>query len=60
MYAFFQEMLKVSMEHSFKKKQTLAVSDHIIFNFKINLIFVETFLEKYIYFTKKKDLLNFA
>ena len=39
---------------AFTKKQTLAVSGHIIFHSKMNLIFVETFLEKSIYFTKKK------
>ena len=39
----------------FKKKHTLAVSGHIIFHFKMNLILVETFVEKYIYFTKRYE-----
>ena len=32
----------------------MADSGHIIFHFKMNLIFVETFLQKSIYFTNKK------
>ena len=43
---------------AFTKKQTLAVSGHIIFHSKMNLIFAETFLEKSIYFTKKKKKKN--
>ena len=38
-----------------KKKHTLAVSGPIIFYFKMNLIFVEAFFEKYIYFAIKKN-----
>ena len=47
----------IKLKFTFKKKQTLAVSGHIIFHFKMNLIFAETFLEKSIYFTNKKDKL---
>ena len=40
----------------FKKKHTLAVSGHIIFHLNLmNLILVETFDEKYIYFTKRYE-----
>ena len=45
----------------------MAVSGHIIFHFKMNLILVETFVEKYMVYQKnanekrkKTDLLNFS
>ena len=45
----------IKLKFAFKKKQTLAVSGHIIFQFKMNLIFIETFLEKSIYLKKEKN-----
>ena len=44
----------IKLKFAFKKIQTLAVSGRIILHFKMNLIFVKTFLEESIYFTKKK------
>ena len=48
------EVLWQSVKNIVLKRNTSAISSHIIFHFKLNLIFVETFLERYINFTKKK------
>ena len=45
----------IKLKFVFKKKHTFAVSAHIIFYFKINLIFVETFLEKTYILQKKNE-----
>ena len=45
----------IKLKFVFKKKHTFAVSTHIIFYFKINLIFVETFLEKTYILQKKNE-----
>ena len=50
---FCNEKLKNKIDLKKKRKQILAVSGHIIFHFKMNLTLVETFVEKYICFTKK-------